>query len=108
MTLKAPRGLDTRPTLGRVRESLFMILMPWLPDARLLDAYAGSGALGLEGLSRGAARCVFLESGRDAVEALRFNIERLEMNKEATVLTGDAGAYFKRGPREGEGPFDVI
>ena len=60
-TIYAPKGLDTRPTSDRVRENVFNIVAPWVEDARVLDLYAGSGAMGLEALSRGAAAVVFIE-----------------------------------------------
>jgi 16S rRNA (guanine966-N2)-methyltransferase len=80
--LKAPAGLQTRPTGARVRQSLFDILAPRLPGARVLDAFAGSGAVGFEALSRGAARVVLVERSGPAVAALRQN---------AAVLAGAGG-----------------
>jgi 16S rRNA (guanine966-N2)-methyltransferase len=75
-TLTAPRGRDTRPTSDRVREALFSILEP-VAGARVLDLFAGSGALGIEALSRGAAAAVFVDSSRAAVEAVRGNLVAL-------------------------------
>jgi 16S rRNA (guanine966-N2)-methyltransferase len=75
--LKAPKGLATRPTGARVRQTLFDILAPRLPGCRFLDAFAGSGAVGLEALSRGAARVVLVDQGREAVTALEHNAELL-------------------------------
>ena len=103
MTLKAPAGLETRPTLGRIRESLFMILMPVLPGARVMDVFAGSGALGLEALSRGAAQCTFIENAPAALTSLRANLERFGAGQRAEVRTGDALAQLRRGPRAAEG-----
>ena len=59
--LVAPKGMQTRPTTDRVKETLFNMLQPWIPGSRFLDLFAGSGAIGIEALSRGALRCVFVE-----------------------------------------------
>jgi 16S rRNA (guanine(966)-N(2))-methyltransferase RsmD len=75
--LKAPKGLATRPTGARVRQTLFDILAPWLPDCRFLDAFAGAGAVGLEALSRGAALVVLVDAAADAVAAMRANASML-------------------------------
>ena len=72
--LVGPRGTGTRPLIGRAREALFSRLGDRLPEARVLDLYAGSGALGLEALSRGARSVVFVERGRQALGALRRNV----------------------------------
>src|SRR5437867_10136525 len=74
--LTAPRGRRTRPTSDRVREALFMALEP-LAGARVVDLFAGSGALGIEALSRGAARADFVEPDRDARRALESNVAEL-------------------------------
>ena len=75
--LKAPKGLATRPTGARVRQTLFDILAPWLPGCRFLDAFAGAGAVGLEALSRGAAVVVLVDVAADAVAAIRANAATL-------------------------------
>jgi 16S rRNA (guanine966-N2)-methyltransferase len=75
--LRAPKGLATRPTGARVRQTLFDILAPRLPGCRFLDAFAGSGAVGLEALSRGAARVVLVDQDREAVAAIQHNVELL-------------------------------
>jgi 16S rRNA (guanine966-N2)-methyltransferase len=76
--LAAPRGLDTRPTSDRVRENIFNLVGP-VDDARVLDLFAGSGALGIEALSRGAASAVFVESDRDACRTIERNLEKLSL-----------------------------
>ncbi len=88
-TIFAPRGRETRPTSDRVRENVFNIIAPWVEDARVLDLYAGSGAMGLEALSRGAESVVFVESDRDAVRAIERNLDKLRLTG-ATVLRLDA------------------
>jgi 16S rRNA (guanine966-N2)-methyltransferase len=75
--LRTPRGEATRPTGARVRQSLFDILAPRLPGCRFLDAFAGNGGVGLEALSRGAARVVLVDRSRAAVEAIRENVAAL-------------------------------
>ncbi|MGA2589140.1 MAG: RsmD family RNA methyltransferase, partial [Bryobacteraceae bacterium] len=75
--LKTIPGLATRPTPDRLRETLFDILAGRVEGAVFVDAYAGSGAVGIEALSRGAARCIFLEISRKAVEAIRENLRAL-------------------------------
>ena len=86
--LKTIPGLETRPTPDRLRETLFNILAPRMAGAVFVDAYAGTGAVGIEALSRGAARCVFLESGRRAVEAIRENLHALGIEDRASVIVG--------------------
>ncbi|MDR0897873.1 MAG: 16S rRNA (guanine(966)-N(2))-methyltransferase RsmD [Oscillospiraceae bacterium] len=105
--LIAPRGMDTRPTLDRVRESLFSILMPHLADARVLDLFAGSGALGLEALSRGARSVVFVDSARAAQEAVSHNIAALRMETQCTLLRCDWRSALTRLSQEGA-QFDLV
>jgi 16S rRNA (guanine966-N2)-methyltransferase len=88
-TIYAPKGRDSRPSSDRVRENVFNIVAPWVEDARVLDLYAGSGAMGLEALSRGAAAVVFLESDAEAVRAIERNLDKLRLTG-ATVLRADA------------------
>ncbi|WP_342627442.1 16S rRNA (guanine(966)-N(2))-methyltransferase RsmD [Nguyenibacter vanlangensis] len=94
--LTAPPGRTTRPTADRVRQALFDMLLhaPWagrdrIAGARVLDAFAGTGALGLEALSRGAARCVFFETDRAALAALRANIAACGAGDAALVRPAD-------------------
>ncbi|MFQ5745804.1 MAG: 16S rRNA (guanine(966)-N(2))-methyltransferase RsmD [Gemmatimonadota bacterium] len=88
--LAVPRGRATRPTPARVREAWFSAIAGRIPAASVLDLFAGSGALGIEALSRGAARVDFVESDRRAAAVLRRNLERLELGDRATVRLGDA------------------
>jgi 16S rRNA (guanine966-N2)-methyltransferase len=85
--LVAPRGLETRPTSDRVRESVFNLVGP-VEGARVLDLFAGSGALGIEALSRGAAGAVFVEHDADAVRTIERNLDRLRLTG-ARVIRGD-------------------
>jgi len=92
--LAVPEGLVTRPVRSRVRESIFDMLGERVRGARLADLYAGSGALGLEALSRGAAHCTFIENGRVALAALRSNLDACDIGPDrATVLVQDARAW---------------
>src|SRR5271167_2175705 len=75
--LISPRGLATRPTSDRLRETLFNILAPRIPGARFADLYAGSGANGIEALSRGASMVLFVENAESAMEAIRLNLKSL-------------------------------
>src|SRR5439155_21499521 len=84
----APPGRDTRPTSDRVRENTFNLIGP-VDGAAVLDLFAGSGALGLEALSRGAGSAVFVESDRDAVRAIERNLDKLRLTG-ATVVHRDA------------------
>jgi 16S rRNA (guanine(966)-N(2))-methyltransferase RsmD len=79
-----------------LRETLFNILAPRIAGAVFVDAYAGTGAVGIEALSRGAARCVFVETGRRAVEAIRENLHALGIEGRAGVVAGKAGAALGR------------
>ncbi|HET8673276.1 MAG TPA: 16S rRNA (guanine(966)-N(2))-methyltransferase RsmD [Thermoleophilaceae bacterium] len=100
--LSAPAGRATRPTADRVREALFSILGP-LEGERVLDLFAGSGALGIEALSRGAAAAVFVDSEQRAVAAIRRNLDAL--GAEAAVHRRDALAFL-RGQHDGS--FDLV
>src|SRR5262245_9242129 len=95
--LSAPRA-GARPTADRVREALFARIDP--DGAAVLDLYAGSGALGIEALSRGAASAVFVEAARVCVAALRANLEALELGERAEVVAADAVAALGRLGRE--------
>jgi 16S rRNA (guanine966-N2)-methyltransferase len=116
-SLVAPRGRDTRPTSDRLRKSLFDILEHGLParaehpplprDARVLDLFAGSGALGLEALSRGARRAVFIESAAPARAAVRRNTETLGCMERVQIWQRDATRLGAM-PNSAGGPFDLV
>jgi 16S rRNA (guanine966-N2)-methyltransferase len=105
LMLVAPRGRETRPITDRVKETLFAILGERVPGARVLDLYAGSGAVGIEALSRGASRATFVEHGRDAVAALRTNLERTGLGAVATVAVADVERFLAAAAG---GPWDVV
>jgi 16S rRNA (guanine966-N2)-methyltransferase len=100
--LKAPPGRGTRPTSDRVREALFSILGD-LEQARVLDLFAGSGALGIEALSRGASSAVFVDSDPRAIAAIRANLDSLGI--EAQTHERPALAYLNNAS---DGPFDLV
>jgi 16S rRNA (guanine966-N2)-methyltransferase len=101
--LAVPDRPGLRPTSDRVRETLFNWLMPVIDGARCLDLYAGTGALGIEAISRGAGACTFVESDRALARELRENLARLKVDN-ARVVEGDALATLT-GRAE---PFDVV
>ena len=107
--LVTPDGEDTRPTSERVREAIFNSLfsLDAIDGARVLDAFAGSGALGIEALSRGAHHATFVETGRNALAALRDNLETLRLGAAARVVPGDALAHLERTAAEG-GAYDLV
>ena len=105
--IEAPKGMDTRPTLDQTRESMFNVLQGEAEGARVLDLFAGSGALGLEALSRGAVWAVFCDTGREAVKVLRANIAALGVGHETCVLAEDCFAALDRLTSEEE-RFDLI
>ena len=86
--IDAPHGLATRPTADRVRENVFNLVQSWVGDAVVLDLFAGSGAMGIEALSRGAATAVFVEHDADAVRTIEGNLDRLRLTG-ARVVRGD-------------------
>ena len=88
--IEAPEGTGTRPMLDRVREALFSTLADLVVDARVLDLFAGSGSLGLEALSRGAAHARFVERTGPALDALKKNVEALGLKDRARVIRDDA------------------
>ncbi len=102
--LRAPRGDATRPTADRVREAIFNILGPPPPGARVLDLFAGAGTLGLEALSRGAARAVFVNRAPAALRCLRENIAALGVADASSVHRGEARQLLRRL----DGPFDWV
>jgi 16S rRNA (guanine966-N2)-methyltransferase len=104
--LKAPAGRDTRPTGDRVKQTLFDILAPRLPGCRFLDLFAGSGAIGLEAVSRGAEAVVLVDQARPAVEAARENVAALDASDTVLVVQQAVGAALRN--LKGGEPFDVV
>jgi 16S rRNA (guanine966-N2)-methyltransferase len=115
--LKTLPGLQTRPTPDRLRESLFNILASKIEGVTFVDAYAGTGAVGIEALSRGAARAIFIERSKAATEIIRENLRALALINRAEILQGRvaqylphrrAGIVFLDPPYDDEKEYDVI
>ena len=94
--LQCVEGIDIRPTLDRVKESVFNMIAFDIPDSSVLDLFSGSGALGIEALSRGAKRAVFVDSAKAAVALVRENLRRTKFTEQATVLQSDYLSYLSR------------
>lgn len=105
--LKTVPGMDTRPTTDRIKETLFNILQPELYRAHFLDLFSGSGAIGIEALSRGCGMAVFVESSREAAACIRDNLEKTHLSEGAVLLQMDVFAALDRLEREGK-YFDMI
>jgi len=103
--ITAPKGAATRPTGDRVREATFSLIGP-VEGAAVLDLFAGSGALGLEALSRGAASCVFVERDRDAARVIQANVEKLRLTG-ATITNRDVAAALRE-ERARRGRYDLV
>ncbi len=106
LRLLAP-GAGTRPLADRVKQTLFAILEPDLPGARVLDLFAGSGAGGIEALSRGAASAVFVERGPAAARVVAENLIRTRLSEGGTVVQADVTVYLAS-RAAADGPFDVV
>lgn len=104
-SLNAPPGLDTRPTSDRLRETLFNVLAPRIEGARFLDLYAGSGAVGIEAISRGAAHVLLVERAQPALKVLRDNLARLGLGNAVAVHAGTVAAFLRR-PASAQ--FDIV
>jgi 16S rRNA (guanine966-N2)-methyltransferase len=107
--LSAPRGDVIRPTTGRVKEAIFSALTSRerILGAKVLDLYAGTGALAIEALSRGAARAVLVEHDRDALEMLRRNLSVTATAASASVVDADVGSFLAAPPPP-DAPFDLV
>lgn len=106
LPLKTIPGPDTRPTTDRIKETLFNMIQQRLPEAEFLDLFAGSGGIGLEALSRGAAGATFVEQNRKAAACIQENIAFTRFVRESALLTMDVFAALDR--LEGQKVFDVI
>lgn len=104
VVLKTPDGMATRPTADRVKEALFSIIQFDVPCAKVLDLFGGTGQLGIEALSRGAKRAVFVDQSEVACRLIKENIGRTKMENEAQVVCSDYLSYLKRAKET----FDII
>jgi 16S rRNA (guanine966-N2)-methyltransferase len=98
--LKSLPGAEIRPTPDRLRETLFNILAPSIPGSVFLDAYAGTGSVGIEALSRGARRAIFIEKSRDAVAVIQENLGSLGLRSRAIVHCGHAAKKLELDPAD--------
>lgn len=106
LNLKTVPGLDTRPTTDRIKETLFNILQPEIPDCRFLDLFSGSGAIGIEALSRGAACAVFVEKNPKACACIRENLSFTKLSEGGKLLNMDVLQALRS--LEGKGCFHCI
>lgn len=107
MTLVTPAGLHTRPTSDKIKETLFNILQPDIPDAMILDLFSGSGGIGIEALSRGAKKAVFVDNSREAVKCIRENLRHTKLESQAEVIPMDVLRAVNRIEVSGQ-QFDII
>ena len=103
--LKMPPAEGTRPVMDRVKEAIFNILAEDILEATFLDLFAGSGSVGIEALSRGATRAVFVENNASAVRTIQANLTTTGMTSQGRVVRSDVSIYLHNNPREG---FDFI
>jgi 16S rRNA (guanine966-N2)-methyltransferase len=107
--LKSPPSLETRPTSDRLRETLFNILAPRIQGVRFLDLCAGSGAVGIEALSRGAAHATFVDQSRPMCGLIEVNLETFGVDEECVaVMSIEATEFLRRHAKKAGEPFDVI
>lgn len=106
MPLKTIPGLSTRPTTDRIKETLFNMMQDYVYGSRFLDLFSGSGAIGIEALSRGAAEAVFVENNRQAVECIKANLSFTKLEKHGRVISGDV--FYALTRLEAEAPFSII
>ena len=104
LKLVSPEGLGTRPTTDRVKESLFNIIQPYIPADNVLDLFGGSGALGIEALSRGSKSCVFVDIDKKAIDIINQNIEKARLKEKSVVVKADVFNYLSACSEE----FDII
>ncbi len=103
LKLESLPGMETRPTLDRVKEALFNILQDKIRQAEVLDLFAGSGAIGIEAFSRGAKTVTFCDNAKGAIQIIQKNIQKARMQEKATVVVGDYSKVLKVGKK-----YDII
>lgn len=94
--LKSPNGMDVRPTEDRVKESLFNILGTISTDSQVLDLFAGSGGIGIEFLSRGAAKCIFVDKSINSIKTIHMNIEHTKFEEQSEIIKMDSLRFLDR------------
>lgn len=106
LPLKTVKGMETRPTTDRIKETLFNMISPYLADCRFLDIFSGSGAIGIEALSRGAESCVFIENNREAAGCIKENLVFTHLEEGARILNRDAKSSLQA--LKGDPPFSLV
>ena len=104
--LQTLEGERTRPTSERAKEAVFSMIQFELEGRRVLDLFAGSGQMGLEALSRGAAHAVFVDQAKEAVKIIQQNIEKTRLTEDCTVVCSDFSDYLRK--NQGKEPFDIV
>lgn len=107
LKLNPPKDDRVRPTTDRVKESLFNVISEYVYDANVLDLFAGSGALGIEAISRGAKKAYFCDMSRDSISVVKSNLEKARIDSEAVVINSDYKDAISRLSRDGV-KFDII
>jgi len=107
MKLKTPKGLNTRPTVDRVKESVFNILNPYIPGSRVLDLFSGTGALAIEALSRGAELAYLVEENRNCCEIIRENLAHTRFLDKGVVYCRKVSSFLKEFGRK-DIKFDIV
>lgn len=106
LKLDTPKNDDVRPTTDRVKESLFNIINSYIMDSKVLDLFAGTGSLGIECLSRGAKKCVFVDVSKESISIVKSNIKKARVENESVVINADFKDAINR--LKGSEKFDVI
>lgn len=106
-TLLSPKGLKTRPTSGRLREALFNICQTYIDDCRFLDLFAGSGAMGLEAISRGAKSATFVDNSKESIRCIQSNIGAIKEEKKTDVIYGNVYDAVAKLAKQGR-HYDII
>ncbi|MCR5486931.1 MAG: 16S rRNA (guanine(966)-N(2))-methyltransferase RsmD [Lachnospiraceae bacterium] len=108
ISLISLKGMETRPTLDRYKETLFNTIQTEVPGSIFVDVFAGCGGIGIEALSRGAERCFFLEHNKKAAEVIRQNLEKTHLSERGEVMAMDALTGLQKLERSLQGPADIL
>lgn len=100
LRLRTPDGLDTRPTTDRIKETLFNMLMPYIPGAIFVDLFSGSGGIGIEAISRGARKAYFVENNQKALDCINDNVTHTHFNEQSVVLKQDVFSALRGSIKE--------
>ncbi|SHH09454.1 16S rRNA (guanine(966)-N(2))-methyltransferase RsmD [Tepidibacter thalassicus] len=107
LKLKSPKGMDVRPTTDRVKESVFNIINNRLMDSFVLDVFSGTGSLGIEALSRGAQKCIFVDLSKESIKIIKENVQKARFDEKSEIILSDAiNAINKLAARKNK--FDII